>query len=56
MMPSSTTEHSGSPVTINRSAPNPLRSSQGLTMPQIQKVHSMDTLIQNRPVADSSAV
>src|SRR5690606_23754882 len=56
IMRSSTARHSGRPAAINRSAPSPLRSNHGLTMPQVQNVHSMDTLIQNRPVADSSGV
>ncbi|MNV98039.1 hypothetical protein D3C71_1932400 [compost metagenome] len=56
MMPSNTTKHSGRPAAINRSAPRPLRSNHGLTMPQVQNVQSMETLIQNRPVADSRGV
>ena len=56
MIASSTSSDSGRPAAISRSGPKPLRSSQGLTMPQVQNAQSMHRLIQNSPVADSSGV
>ena len=48
-----TNKLSGMPQVISRLACQPRRLSQGLSQPQAQKVKSMVTLIQNRPVAAS---
>ena len=56
MVPASTRKLTGRPQVMSRSTWNPLRNSQGVSMPQLQKVHSMQRLMKNRPVAASSGV
>ena len=55
-MPASTRRLDGRPQAMSLLASSPRRSSQGLTMPQDQKVASIAMLIQKSPVAACAAV
>src|SRR5574343_613568 len=50
------TKLSGTPHEINMSAWMPRRASAGVIQPHSQKLHSMDRLMTNRPVAESCAL
>ena len=56
MFEASDTRLKGTPQSNSLSAGQPCCASQGLTMPQPQKVPSMAALMQKRPVAASSGV